>query len=272
MAKEGKSGFRGLAAASLVVAGGCLVVFMMARRTAPEGVRPSATRDVFDRPAIPDARPAPRPVAAPPEKDAAPPAETNRAVRLENGVEVVKSLLTTNSNGAVIEKLYLANGKTMSKIHPRKPIFENVADQLIAMAVAVEPGASMPPLPDLSNVDEEFAHALLTPIRIEENDSAEVRELKARVLEARAYLADEVKKGGTVREALRAYQAEMERHADSHAMAVQQIVEIRRSDGIEAAREFCARVNEAFRARGIPELDVYSTEEHEAKEPEDDTK
>jgi len=195
--------------------------------------------------------------------------DAKKGIRMENGVEVVKANTTTNRNGAVIEYLQLADGTTKRKIRPPKPLFDNASDQLIAMAVSAKPGQSMPPLPDLSNVDDDFAKSLLSPIRIEEGDSEEVKELKAKVMEARVYLGEEVKRGSTVREALRQYQADMEKYADSHLMAVQQITEIRESEGEEAAAEFRKRVNESFRARGIPELEMpqhKSTSKEEAKE------
>ena len=83
-----------------------------------------------------------------------------------------------------------------------------------------------------------------------------MKELKANVMEARAYIADEVKTGRSVREVLEEYQRQMNDIADRHLMAVQELQKIRKEYGVEEAREFAIRVNEVFRARGIPEINV----------------
>jgi len=240
--------YKGLLAGLIVVIGGGLAAwfFMGGERgeTGEDGGR-GATRPT----AIAEVKPA---VVANVSEEASP---AKKGVRLENGVEVVKATVATNANGSVVERLWLADGTTKRKIRPPQPLFENPSDQMIAMALSAEPGQSMPPLPDLSNVDDDFAKSLLSPIRIEEGDSEEVKELKAKVMEARVYLGEEVKRGSTVREALRQYQADMEKYADSHLMAVQQIQKIRNEDGEEAAQAFRERVNEAFRERGIPEIE-----------------
>lgn len=176
--------------------------------------------------------------------------------RYEEGVEVVAENIRTNSSGAVIEKLTLADGRKISKIHPPKPLFDNPADQVIALAISTKPGQSMPPLPDISNIDKDFADSLLAPIKINDDDSDDVKELKAMVLETKAYLIEEVKNGGSVYEALMAHQKEMETIADSHLMAIQEFQKIKAEDGLEMAREFAERVNGSFRIRGIPEIPV----------------
>ena len=206
------------------------------------GVRPATSM----QPAAPKSK-------APPSMSAEPPANAVPR-RMEDGVEVVSSTTTTNSSGAVIEKLLLANGKKMMKVHPPKPIFENPSDQVIALAVSVKPGESMPPLPDISNLDREFAQSLLSPIVINDSDSDEVTELKAKVMEVRAYLVGEVKNGGSVMDALLAHQAEMEKIADNRLVAIQELQKLQSEGDLEMAAEFARQVNESFKARGIPEI------------------
>lgn len=176
--------------------------------------------------------------------------------RMEEGVEVVSSTITTNSSGAVIEELVLADGKRMMKVHPPKPIFENACDQVIAMMLSTKPGQSMPPLPMLDkSLEQDFMNSLASPIVISEDDSDEVRNIKAQVKEVKAYLVDEIKSGGSLLEAIREHQAEMERTADSHLMAIQEMQKLRAECGEDAAQEFIEKVNESFRARGIPEIE-----------------
>lgn len=174
--------------------------------------------------------------------------------QMEKGVEILSSSVRTNSSGAVIEQLKLADGRTIRKIHPPKPLFENPSDQLIAMAISVKPGQSMPPLPLDASIEKDFMNSLLKPIVINEDDTPEIKELKARVMETRAYLVDEVKSGSTVLEALRAHQSEMEMMADATTMAVRELQKVRDESGEEEAKLFAERINESFRARGIPEL------------------
>ena len=182
--------------------------------------------------------------------------------RMEEGVEVVSSTITTNSSGAIIEELVLADGKKMMKVQPPKPIFENACDQVIAMALSTKPGQSMPPLPNLDkSLEQDFINSLGSPIVISEDDSEEVKTLKAQVKEAKAYLVEEIKRGGSLLEALREHQAEMERNADSHLMAIQEMQKLRSEYGEDAAGEFIERVNESFRARGIPEIEFNRNKE-----------
>lgn len=176
--------------------------------------------------------------------------------RYEDGVEVVKYAASTNNSGAVIEKLTLADGRKISKIHPPKPVFENPADQIIALAVSVKPGESMPPFPNLSGIDEDFAKSLLSPIKINDDDPDDTKELKAKVIEAKAYLIDDIKNGGSVLDALLTHQKEMEKIADGRLMAIQEMQKIQAEGDAEMARDFAIQVNESFKARGIPEIPV----------------
>lgn len=176
--------------------------------------------------------------------------------RYEDGVEVVSSVVTTNTSGAIIEKMVLANGKRKSKIQPPKPVFENAAEQVIAMAISVKPGQSMPPLPRLdASLEKDFLDSLTNPVRIKDDDSDEVKEMKARVLETKAYIAGEIKNGSSLLEVLREHQEMMERNADAHLMAIEEMQKIRAEYGEEEAEAFRDRINESFRARGIAELE-----------------
>ena len=185
------------------------------------------------------------------------PAEEKMApgVRLEHGVRVVSDNVRTNRSGAVIEKLKLADGRTLTKIHPKPGLFENASDALIATVLSVKPGQSMAPLPDMRSIDRDFVNSLIEPIRILDTDSEEDKEMKLRVKEARAYIAAEIKNGKTVQECLLAHCAEMERIRDHQLMAVEQMQKMR-DEGLsdEDIDEFRNRVNETFRDRGIPEL------------------
>lgn len=179
-----------------------------------------------------------------------------KSVRLWNGIAVVSSSVHTNRNGTAVERLVLADGRRAESVRPAPPVFANASDQLIATVLAVRPGQSMPPLPDLSGIERDFRESMENPVPILDSDSPEVRELKAQVAEVRAYLAEEVRRGVSVMEALTAHREEMERMADHRLMAIREIERIAAEDGEEAARQFASRVNGSLRAQGIPEVSV----------------
>lgn len=184
--------------------------------------------------------------------------------RIENGQEVVSAMTSTNSNGVVIEKLVLADGTKMSKIHPPPPIFSNPSDQVIALAISTPPGQAMPPLPDLQGIDRDFMRSLLSPIKINDDDTDEIKDLKKRVMAVKEELVEEIKNGGSVQDVLLAHQKEMNRLSESRLMAIQEMQRIAGEDGVEAAQEFADRVNEHFSEQGIPEIPVIGT--HEEKD------
>lgn len=174
----------------------------------------------------------------------------------EDGVEILSLTARTNTAGAVIEKLRLADGTTKMKVRPKPPLFENACDQVIAMAISTKPGDAMPPLPDLTGIEQDFANSLLSPIRINEDDSDEVRLIKEQVIEVRKELAQTVKNGGSVMEALLAHQAEMNRIYESRLTAIQMMQRIQAESGIEAAQEFADEVNRRFEGENIPAIPV----------------
>ena len=170
--------------------------------------------------------------------------------------EVVSSVVTTNSSGAIIEKIVFADGTKKSRITTPPPIFSNACDQVIALAISAKPGEAMPPLPDLHGIDEDFAKSFLTPITINEDDPENVKELKRNVIETKKELLEAVKGGKTVMQALQEHQAAMERMESSRLMAIREMQRISAEDGVEMAQEFAKKVNEDFEGKGIPAIPV----------------
>lgn len=223
------------------------------------GLRPSPAVAVSNERAggpAPLREQSPAPTASAQSTDVKSAAPEPKSVRLWNGIAVVSSSVHTNRNGTTVERLVLADGRRAESVRPAPPVFANASDQLIATVLAVRPGQSMPPLPDLSGIERDFRESVENPVPILDSDSPEVRELKAQVAEVRAYLAEEVRRGASVMEALTAHREEMERMADHRLMAIREIEKIATEDGEEAARQFASRVNESLRERGIPEVPV----------------
>lgn len=185
-------------------------------------------------------------------------------VQIKNRVKVLSSTTSTNSNGVVIEKLVLDDGTKMSKIHPPPPIFSNPSDQVIALAISTPLGQAMPPLPDLQGIDKDFMRSILSPIKITDDDTDEIKDLKKRVIAVKEELVEEIKNGGSVQDVLLAHQKEMNRLSENRLMAIQEMQRIAGEYGVEAAQEFADRVNKRFNEQGIPEIPVIGT--HEEKD------
>ena len=169
--------------------------------------------------------------------------------------EVVLSVVT-NKSGYIVERVQLPDGTTAKRVHTPPPIFDNVSDQMIAMVVSVPPGQSIPPLPHDSNLDESFRKSLGTEIKILETDTPEVRELKAAVLATRVELAELIKKGYTVQQALDEHCRLANENADVHASALVEMKALLKAGDLEGAQKYAERMNKEFREMGIEEVKV----------------
>ena len=254
---------RGLLALAIIVVGGGLVWWWVGGRRAivPEvpdvadvpSLEGQRTNDKGQTGAVARERDPPDAVAT----SAALSAQTNATATTRRwmGVAVAEVLNTeTNTDGAVIERLRLADGRTVKDISLPKPVFRHPSDQLIAMVVTTRPGEAMPPLPLGGDIEDEFAKSLSEPIEDLPDDSDDVRELKALVREAREVIAEEVKSGKTVREVLAECQREQEMQSESRLAVLREIRAVREADGDEAAAKFAEKANELLRSRGIPEV------------------
>lgn len=253
---------KGVAAGLVVAVLGCIAVFFIPGREpskplAPEPppktkvktVKPPKTAPLIEKKV---------------ESVVVPPVETNLPRRLEGGVEVVSSTSRTNQSGAVIERLRLADGRLIEKVHPKKSIFKRSSDQMIALALSVKPGQSMPPLPNLGDIDRDFQASLDEPIEINDDDPEDVKKLKLDVKEARAYIAAEIKNGRTVQQCLNDHRNELERIADRHQLAVQEIQKLKQNGSSpEEIAAFRKRINEFFKDKGIPELPEPTVRNHQ---------
>ena len=114
----------------------------------------------------------------------------------------------------------------------------------------------MPPLPDLTGIDQDFVNSLLSPIIIKEDDSDEVKNIKEMVIELRKTLAEEVKNGGSVMDVLRAHQAEMNSIYERRLDAILMMQQVSAEQGLGAAQEFADAVNKRFEKEGIPAIPV----------------
>ena len=172
--------------------------------------------------------------------------------------EVVLSVVT-NKSGYIVERVQLPDGTTAKRVHTPPPIFDNVSDQMIAMVVSVPPGQSIPPLPHDSNLDESFRKSLGTEIKILETDTPEVRELKAAVLATRVELAELIKKGYTVQQALDEHCRLANENADIHASALVEMKALLKAGDLEGAQKYAERMNAALKEMGAQTVPVPQT-------------
>ncbi len=185
-----------------------------------------------------------------------PPVATNAAKRLYRGVEVVSSSCSTNLDGAVVERLRLADGSFVKAVRLPEPAFRRPTDQIIAMAVSAEPGTAVPPLPIGPDAERGFLDSLSEPIPDLDSDTPKMRRLKARVREARAQIAEAMRGGSSFREAMEAHVRESARMADARAEAARMAQEVRREGGEAEARAFAERANAMLEADGVPPIPV----------------
>lgn len=176
--------------------------------------------------------------------------------RLYRGVEVVSASCKTNLDGAVAERLRLADGRLVKAVRLPEPVFRRPSDQLIAMALSAEPGVAVPPLPIGPDVERSFLDSLSEPIVVLDSDTPEVRELKARVLEARTQIEEIIRNGGSFREALEEHVRASGRMADRRAEVARMAQEVRAEGGEAEAKVFTERANAMLEADGVPPIPV----------------
>ena len=198
-----------------------------------------------------------RPTASDRSKKALPPhVPAAPEKRLYRGVEVVSASCRTNLDGAVVERLRLADGRLVKAVRLPEPVFRRPSDQLIAMALSAEPGVAVPPLPIGPDVERSFQDSLSEPIVVLDSDTPEVRELKARVLEARTQIEEIIRNGGSFREALEEHVRASGRMADRRAEVARMAQEVRAEGGEAEAKVFTERANVLLEADGIPPVPV----------------
>ena len=134
--RVGIRGWKWLAFAIVVASGLAVGVFCMADKGGGGGP-PKTSASKTAR------RASPLPFRA---KRSIPPARTNPPPHVYTPPVPTQPQLQraeTNTTGAVIEDYILPDGTTMRRITPPKPVWDNAADQLIAMTISIEPGVEV---------------------------------------------------------------------------------------------------------------------------------
>ena len=173
---------------------------------------------------------------------------------------------TTNQDGSVYEQWVLEDGTTLKNIHFPPPVFDNAADQVLGLIASVEPGADMPPLPAMgAEMDKAFAKAVATPIKINETDSDEVKELKSRVMETRRQMAELIGEGMTFSQVVAEHQDLVQFNTTERTKAIREIQSYLAKGDEESARLYRDKINEAFETMGIDTINMAIGEQEKAE-------
>lgn len=171
----------------------------------------------------------------------------------------------TNRNGYVTEEWELENGKHLENFISPPPVFDNAADQILALIASVKPGADMPPLPAMgAEMDAAFANAVATPIKINESDSEEVKELKQRVMETRRQMAELIGEGKSFSQIVAEHQDLVQFSSTERTKAIREIQSYIAEGDEESARLYRDKINAAFESMGIDQINMAIGEQEKA--------
>ena len=213
--------------------------------------------------------------AAAPKPVAKPVATSNDNVRLGKDGKPLQKVgnkwgtmlsATTNQDGNISEQWVLEDGTTLKNIRFPPPIFDNAADQVLGLIASVQPGADMPPLPAMgAEMDQAFANAVATPIKINETDSDEVKELKSRVMETRRQMAELIGEGKTFSQIVAEHQDLVQFNTTERTKAIREIQNYLAEGDEESARLYRDKINAAFETMGIDAINMAIGEKEKAE-------
>ena len=266
---------RGVIAGVIVVLGAAIVAWIVLSES--DDVPAQGTKHKAHGTTIPEATPASLRTNESAVVQSAGPAEQWKDEYIKDPAKRLKfSTLfeaRTNSAGMITERFRLPNGKTWRRVTDPPPIFDNMADNAIASVIAGGAGAPIPPVPGLdnANLDEEFAKAMASPIKIGESDSPKLVALKMAVKETKKEIARMIKEGDTrsVGEILQDHINLNNRNADLQAEAFQAVAKVREEMGDEAAESYLEKVNENLKSYGVDPIHVGKGRSRGGRQEED---
>lgn len=143
---------------------------------------------------------------------------------------------------------------------PKKTSFQNGAEQLMALAMPSQPGASVPPLPMITDesLADEVNQAMSHVLKAEEGDTETLLERKLLVTQAKSEFIDlRDKEGFTFAEYLNALRDQANLDADFLAEAHKISNELYHDQAIsdETYLQYRNQINEKLKERGLPEIE-----------------
>lgn len=249
---------RGIVAGFLVVVvAGVCIFFLADKREKP------VDGSVMKRAKIEDVAPAQNAVKPSDEK---PKAESPKAEDTWLGKKVNRRVAVTNDT-VIVEYIYTEDGKKHKCYHDAvKPVFEHASDQILAMVTA-DGGGSAPPLPALGRgFENQFAESLKTEIVINDDDSDAVKEVKARVRQARQDLLDAMSEGMSAQDVIMEHRKMMENNAAMRMDVVKGLKSYIENGDTEGAREYVEKMNQILDQMGIMKIEMPKTREESIAE------
>ena len=172
-----------------------------------------------------------------------------------DGRKVISSV--TNNFDQIIDMCIMPNGRTRKVVRRAKPpTFQTIADQVIAAAVSGPGDVALPPMPIPDDIEESFVAAMKKPIVINDDDPERVKEAKRKVIEARAYIDEQMKTGRGFREILNEHLAQCRENEKSREMVMRTAAELRESGDPELLNQYLEKANAVLRDSGAREVEA----------------
>lgn len=134
--------------------------------------------------------------------------------------------------------------------------YKSQTEQLLAMAMSVSPGTSVPPLPLSPSLETDFSNSLTNVIVIYSDDDAKTANTKENVAVAKNQLLELVKNGRSVSEVLKEYQDTVNGQVELRNQAQQELNALYQSGKTEEAQSFLEKINSSFKEQGIQGISV----------------
>ena len=144
------------------------------------------------------------------------------------------------------------------------PVFNNVSDQVLAMAASADAGA-MPPIPISHNAEAEFLASLKQEIVILDTDDERIRAIKETVKATREKMKLLIDNGMTVEQVLNEHQNLVNENAKVRNEAMIELSQLVKSGDIEGAKEYKHKISIALQQMGIEGLTIPVTEEERSE-------
>lgn len=166
----------------------------------------------------------------------------------------------TNKSGEIMERWRTPDGKTHARLIPPPPVFDNVIDQTLSIALSVPPGHSLPPMPSLGpDSTKAFAEALKNPIVIRDDDPEDVKKAKLLVQSGREAIFEALKSGKSVQEIIADHCAAVNDNAELHNAVGSEYRKLIAEGDLEAAEEYRVKANEVLEKSGAATVPQHGT-------------
>lgn len=177
---------------------------------------------------------------------------------------IVKESYTikTNGHGKIIERFKTADGKSHMVIGHVEPTFVEPSDQLLAMAMSgrTDGLGAPPPMPGGVS-DAAFMESLKTEIVINDDDPPEVRDVKQKVIDARADALAMIKEGRSLDDILSEHHKLAMENDSIRRECQQELKRLVESGDMEGAQRYRDVMSLALQQMGIAELRMPMTDE-----------